>query len=665
MAINRTLTIGMVQINNSFSGQNYFPYSIGILQAYAETHLKSPEDYNFLLPIYKREPIDVCIEKMAQADIVCFSVYVWNIRMSLALAEQLKKRNPNTAIVFGGPQVPNRVDDFLRQHPFIDVTCHGEGEAALVDILENGVANILTRTWGDTPSVSYLKDDTVHTFTSRPRIKDMNDVPSPYLEGTFAPLMQAYPDERWIVMWETNRGCPFSCAYCDWGSATQSRVFKFDMDRLCAELNWFADHRLEFIFCADANFGMLPRDVDIAQWAARIKGEKGYPHALSVQNTKNATERSYEVQKILSDSGLNKGVTIALQSTDEDTLEAIDRLNISTESYQELQRRFTRDGVDTYTDIILALPGETLASFKRGICQVVANGQHNRIQFGNLSILPNAAMADPAYIEKYGLEIVECPVVNIHGSLASTDNDIIERQELVVATHSLSREEWVEMRLFSWTCALLYYNKILQIPLLLLNRLYRVPFSDLIEGFMNADEEHPTLCWLRNFLSEAARGIQSGGPEYLPSEQWLNIWWPPDELVLIELCTRGQLDAFYDEARQVLERHLQRAGVILPDRFLHQSVILNQTLMKLPFQTEDTHLNLSTNLWEVYQGARRDEDVPLVETPTQCFIDKTTQVWHDWQTWCREVIWWGNKKGAYLYQNETTTAPAAQIAGHF
>lgn len=64
-----------------------------------------------------------------------------------------------------------------------------------------------------------------------------------------------------------------------------------------------------------------------------------------------------------------------------------------------------------------------------------------------------------------------------------------------------------------------------------------------------------------------------------------------------------------------------------------------QSLVKLPFQTKDTRLTLSTNLWQVYQGARRDEDVALVQTPSHGCIDKTTQVWDDWQTWCREVIW--------------------------
>ena len=79
------------------------------------------------------------------------------------------------------------------------------------------------------------------------------------------------------------------------------------------------------------------------------------------------------------------------------TLEAIKRDNISLGTYMELQRRFTRDKVETYSDLILGLPGETYESFVKGVDQLIENGQHNRIQFNNLSILPNAEMGDPAY----------------------------------------------------------------------------------------------------------------------------------------------------------------------------------------------------------------------------------------------------------------------------
>ena len=47
--------VGLVQINNSFSGQNYLPYAIACLQGYAEQHLTAADRYEFLLPLYDSE----------------------------------------------------------------------------------------------------------------------------------------------------------------------------------------------------------------------------------------------------------------------------------------------------------------------------------------------------------------------------------------------------------------------------------------------------------------------------------------------------------------------------------------------------------------------------------------------------------------------------------
>ena len=71
-------------------------------------------------------------------------------------------------------------------------------------------------------------------------------------------LIKKNPQERWLASWETNRGCPFSCAYCDWGSATGSKQMGvFPQERLKEEMEWFSHHSIEYIFCCDANFGMF------------------------------------------------------------------------------------------------------------------------------------------------------------------------------------------------------------------------------------------------------------------------------------------------------------------------------------------------------------------------------------------------------------------------
>ncbi len=645
--------VGLVQINNSFSGQNYLPYSAGILQAYAQAHLERPEDYEFLLPVYQRTPVDEAVLQLAEAEAVFFSSYVWNIRLSLAIAEALKQRNPEVLTVFGGPQVPDRGETFLRQNTSVDLACHNEGEQAFLSILEN----FPSREWTKVPSLSFLDQDLEYRQTPRvARLKDLSVIPSPYLGGVFDDLMERNPGEQWLALWETNRGCPFSCTFCDWGSAIASKVYRFDIDTLYAELEWFAAHEIEFIFCADANFGILPRDLDLVKHVAEVKARTGYPHALSVQNTKNATERAYEVQKRLAAAGLNKGVTIAFQSLDSTTLDNIKRGNISLDSYRELQRRFTIDGIETYNDMLLGLPGETYESFADGVSSAIENGQHNRIQFGNLSILPNAEMADPVYRERYGTVTVESKAVIYHGVIAESVDGVDEMQELVVATNTMPPEDWVRTRAFCWVTALMHFDKIIQIPLILLHEACGIPYRQLLSIFSEMDDaDFPVIEGIRSTFIQKAREIQAGGEEYCPAQDYLNIWWPADEFVFIELARSGRLERFYEEAERLLVRSL--SGAEVPRGALRDAFELNRSLIKMPFQTEDLEIALSTN-----ESVLKGVPIPLERTVSSHRIDRTTETWSDWNQWYREVVWYGNKKGAYLYGHSLVEA---EIEGHF
>ncbi len=60
----RPIKIGLVQINNSFSGQNYLPYSIALLQTYVQKFAPDPARYAFLTPLYKRVRIADAVEAL-------------------------------------------------------------------------------------------------------------------------------------------------------------------------------------------------------------------------------------------------------------------------------------------------------------------------------------------------------------------------------------------------------------------------------------------------------------------------------------------------------------------------------------------------------------------------------------------------------------------------
>ena len=677
-------TVGLVQINQGFSGQSYFPYSVGVLEAHARAYLSRPDAYRFLVPVYRREKVMAAVEQLLTADVVGFSLYVWNEQLSLAIARELKTRRPDTLIVVGGPQVPDhadhlhkhdhttgsapliqlgaspadRVEQFLKRHPYVDAAVHGEGEQVFTRILE------APERWRETPSISFLADGRARHTERLPRLANLDDVPSPYLTGTFAPLMAASPDHAWIAMWETNRGCPFSCTFCDWGSAVAAKVTRWSEERLFREIEWFAQQQIMFVFCADANFGILPRDVELARYAAQVKARTGFPCKLSVQSTKNAENRAYAVQKILSDADLNQGVVVSMQSMDPQTLKDIKRANISTTAFKKLQREFTLGGVDTMSDLILGLPGETYDSFANGVSRLIEGGQHNRIQFNNLSILPNAEMGDPAYQARHGMQSVRSRIINIHGSREEED-EVAEYQELVIATGSMSREDWVRTRAFAWMVGLLHFDKLLQIPLIVAHTLSSVSYRDLIELFSSgrlADVgDFPLLQRMREFFLAKARDIQSGGEEYCYSKEHLGIFWPADELFLIRLATAGDLQTFYREAEEALARFLAARAANVPRVVLHDAIRLNQALIKQPFQSGNLVVDLGWNVWELYRGAVRGESVDLVERSSRYLVDRTTERWDSWAEWCQKVVWWGNKRGAYLYGN----TPQVQLAGHF
>tara|TARA_R110000787_G_scaffold285461_6_gene401299 strand:+ start:41974 stop:43965 length:1992 start_codon:yes stop_codon:yes gene_type:complete len=661
MTASDQIKVGLVQVNNSFSGQNYLPYSVACLQSYAQANASEPSRLEFLEPIYKRMAITQIVERLIGTDIAGFSTYVWNINISLEVARRLKAISPNTLIAFGGPQVPDHAESFLREHPQVDLTFHGEGErsfTALLDAFPDGDRTSIAGT-------SFIDaDGTFVNNPAGPRLRELGEIPSPFLNGVFNELIENNPHETWIGLWETNRGCPFKCTYCDWGSAVAAKVTKFDIERLYHEADWFSDNKIEYIFVCDANFGMLSRDIDIVKRVAENRKKTGYPQGFSVQNTKNATDRAYVTQKLLSDAGLNKGVALSIQSLSSEALLNIKRDNISLETYLDLQQRFANDKVETYSDIILGLPGETYTSFVEGIEQLLESGQHNRIQYNNCSILPNAEMAKPDYRAKFKLETVENEIVNIHGSKELLDDDVPERQELIIATYSLPREDWKRSRAFAWMSALLHFNKILQIPIILLHQAAGVSYRTIFDHFMDVDDpKYPMLTEIRNFFLDEAERIQQGGTEYTHAPEWLNIYWPADEYIFIKMTAEETRSRFYDEARAMLMDIANDAGANQPIlEAIEEAVMLNEALLHRPFVHDDLTIELRFNIMEFYKGVLQGETVKLTKMPASILIERSRRPYNNFQTWCQEIVWWGNKKGAYLYTNSATNK---ELAGHF
>jgi hypothetical protein len=403
--------------------------------------------------------------------------------------------------------------------------------------------------------------------------------------------------------------------------------------------------------------------VEIAEAVAEVRRRTGFPHGFSVQNTKNATERAYQTQKILSDARLNKGVALSMQSLDPLTLKNIKRDNISLETYFELARRFTADNVETYSDLILGLPGETYESFRNGVDKLIRLGQHNRIQFNNLTILPNAEMGNPEYLKKFGMVTVQSEIINIHGAREELQDDVPEIQDLVISTYSLPPEDWRRTRVFSWMAAFLHFDKLLQLPMMVACEIGGLSYCDIIDAFLDASEDYPVIRSVRELFEREALSMQHGGPEYVYSKEWLGIHWPADEYMFIKLTAENKLPAFYEEAGRLLPAMIDQSWPLL-EGAVREAIKLNAALISQPFVRDDVTILTRYNILEFCDGLRRGAPVALREAPSRVEIERSKSYYPDLLEWCREVVWWGNKKGAYLYVNRNVSVEP-QLAGHF
>jgi radical SAM superfamily enzyme YgiQ (UPF0313 family) len=409
---------------------NMAPLGLGLLLAYAQEldggRLK--ERYDFV-PLFLAEEHTV-LEWAKRSGIFLFSNYIWNYERNLQLSALVKQANPANITIHGGPSTPKYEGDceeYFRINPHVDITVRGEGEAtfaAILDALDPDYVADLSKLH-DVEGLSYRDGDTVVHTPDRERIQDLDSIPSPYLLGLFEPFGRAHI----AAVLESNRGCPYGCTFCDWGSATLSRIRKFDMERVKAELEWFSKNELIFVSLCDANFGILERDVEIAAYIAEMKKKYGYPKTAALNYAKNTMKHLRPIIETFANVGLNIEPTVAVQTMDETTLKIIRRSNIKTEKYDELAEQFRRSGLKLATDVMMGLPGSTVASFKTDLQK--CTDRDIRVRCNPTVLLPNSPMNDPAYRAEHG--IVARPHEIIKEAKSFTREDFEEMERLRTA----------------------------------------------------------------------------------------------------------------------------------------------------------------------------------------------------------------------------------------
>lgn len=481
------LNVHGIQLNAHYTVT--LPVSIGTLWAYITTQEDIYQHLNFTgFTVYQRTDtvLDLLegIDKNGVPDVILVSLYMWNRNRSNKLTKAIKQKWPHVTIVVGGndvPQHPDRFEQFVKDNPQYDYYVNSEGEIPLENILRKILSD------RDIYKSTYL-DDCFHiakngTVISKSKTKrylnhkgDL-DFPSACAIGLYDELVASLPDVELQGVLETNRGCPYSCTFCDWG--LEEKMRKFSMRRIQEEIDWYVGNVHE-IMVSDANFGILQRDIDIAKYLIKSKILHIDPkiHSTAITYAKNNKERVVEIAEILEKFDFSRsGATFSLQSLNDPTLVAIRRDNMSiAKDFDWIATNFTNKGIPYYHEMIMGMPLETKETFLAGMSKLLC---YNPLEINvyKLAWLENSEMGLDNHTEQYQLEWAKFE------QGPSIHDDEKEYAFIIDSTSTISNNDMQYIRNIRDLIQILWLGKSLFYVGRYLQQEYNIDACDIIENF--------------------------------------------------------------------------------------------------------------------------------------------------------------------------------------
>lgn len=435
---------------------NYFPLGMGLVAAYAAKELKNEVDFKLF-----KFPSDLSNALQQEVpDILCFCNYAWNMNLSYTFANYVKQSKPKVITIFGGPNFPIIQEEkkaFLEKRPAIDFYVRGEGEVALVSLLRELLdKNLDTASFKRNKiiieNISYSFDDD-YMEGRYERVKDLTVLPSPYLMG----LMDEFFEYPLIPLIETTRGCPYSCTYCNDGNASRRKIYRRTNEFIREELEYIASksNKTSQLMLSDLNFGMFKEDIDTSLIIQSVIKKYNWPDRVQVGFGKSQPKRLIEVTRIINEG--NRGVIrlgASFQSTDPEVLRYIKRKNLSLEELlqmKEYRSKRENENLEFFTEIILALPGDTVEKHYKSLEDVIDVLRMNNIDVHQLSLLLGSELALPKMRREFRFDVRHRVFVGCVGIYRIENKDVpcAEIEEVVVGNNTLSFDDYIECRIIS------------------------------------------------------------------------------------------------------------------------------------------------------------------------------------------------------------------------
>ena len=351
--------------------------------------------------------------------IVGFSCYLWNIDRTLWIAAQLKRLRPEMIIVLGGPEITND-NAWVFASGVIDYAAIGEGEQTFSELLEAMLDGEEGRRM--IPGLWRATNPQIPLF--RKPIANLDDVSSPYLQG----ILNA-ADERMLLL-ETIRGCVFKCKFCYYPKSYDSLYFVSE-EKIIANLKHARDAGVTEVVLLDPTLNQR-KDFD---GFLRLLARENHDQQFTYFGELRAEGIKPETAKLLRAANFTE-VEIGLQSIDPTTQDLMDRRN-NLKAFERGVTALMDAGIRVKVDLIIGLPGDTVASVRRGFEYLSTNKLFTSTQVFNLAILPGTAFRSEA--EQLGLRFQPRPPYYVLETPTLQSSDLYE---LMADAQEVFDTEW-------------------------------------------------------------------------------------------------------------------------------------------------------------------------------------------------------------------------------
>ena len=483
-------------------------------------HFANTDDIATWLDNWEQQALPLATRALdaGQQPLVGFSFYTWNAAEFLALAGRLKTLLPGLLTLAGGPHV-QQAESYLGIDP-IDVIFLGEAEVSLQEFLDcPDPAN-----WHAIAGLAFLDDNaSIVKTAARERCRDLDLFPSP-LE--VLQLTDEHGAPRYhSIAYETSRGCPFKCAFCEWGTgAIGSRMYQWSLSRIRQDWEKIVAAGIKDIWLADSNFGALKQDLDKARLIVELKERTGLPLSFATSWSKKHSRQVQEIALLLHHQQLLPHYQLALQTLTPEALRLSNRQNMSSNEYQPIAKSMSEQGVPIAAELIWGLPGDNLPDFERNLDQLLAT-------FPNINIFGYTLLPGTEFYrrrEEYRIEAI--PVAG-YGKA---------KGEYVVGCHSFDRDQGEEGYFLISAHILLVHGHIMPLTTRLLALRGEVPVSPLFRDI------------LRTLINQLKTGLDK-----LDTDDRMSVYEKRDQIYLSALA---QTDVLYRAITLTLERHFLAHG---------------------------------------------------------------------------------------------------------